>query len=133
MRLVLVSLIALSVYGQATRSVSLAWTHSAPAGLTYNMYRASGSCTPRPTMWTKLNTAPITAMSYLDQNVALGSWCYYVTAVGGGLESGPSNDAGAAVAPRPPEGLNGTVAIAEITVDRDGALAAKLEVKVPAK
>ena len=129
MRTILVLLFTVTAWAQTARSVALSWTDTKnPAGTTYNAYRATAACTPVPT-FTKINTAPISTKSYTDSNVSLGTYCYYVTAVGGGLESAPSNNAGAAVAPYPPEGLTGTVATAEITVKPDGELAAKLEVK----
>jgi fibronectin type 3 domain-containing protein len=48
------------------------------------------------------NTSPVTNTTYLDSPVATGAtYCYEVTAVLGGLESTPSNQAIAAVPPSP--------------------------------
>jgi len=93
-----VPLLATPVYCQ--RSVQLNWQPSPSAGgnpsLTYNVYRAS-TCAGQ---FSKLNASGISATAYVDTSVALGAtYCYQVTAVLNGLESGPSNQAIAAVPP----------------------------------
>lgn len=58
-----------------------------PAGTTYNVYRASGTCAS-PSTFT-LIASGIMAHTYTDIGVPPGNYCYQVTAVNGGLESGP--------------------------------------------
>jgi hypothetical protein len=94
--------------GQAssgTHSVMLTWNASpdAPANptLTYNAYRLTGACSSTAT-FTKINTAPITALTFTDASVAPGAYCYYVTAALNGIESVPSNQAAAAILVLPP-------------------------------
>jgi fibronectin type 3 domain-containing protein len=84
-------------------AVKLSWTASSDASanpsLTYNVYRAS-SCAGH---FALINSAPVTATSYVDPSSAAGAaYCYQVTAVLAGLESAPSNQAIAAV-PSPPD------------------------------
>ena len=78
--------------------VRVSWVASSDAAanpsLTYNVYRAA-TC---PGQFAKLNSAPVSSTSYLDNTVATGaSYCYQVTAVLAGLESQPSNQAVATV------------------------------------
>jgi len=82
------------------RTVQITWQASSSAAgnpsLTYNVYRASTCAGP----FLKLNSSGVSATNYLDTNVAVGAaYCYQVTAVLNGLESGPSNQAFAAVPP----------------------------------
>jgi len=81
----------------AQHNVSLAWTASTSAAgnpsLTYNVYRSSG-CSGT---FALVNTAPISATSFLDVAVPPGTYCYQATAVLTGLESTPSNEASAIV------------------------------------
>jgi hypothetical protein len=81
-------------------SVRLTWTASSDAAanpsLTYNVYRAA-TC---PEHFAKINSAPVTGTSYVDNNVGAGAaYCYQVTAVLSAVESVPSNQAVAAVPP----------------------------------
>ena len=77
---------------QATpHSVALSWTASSDAAanptLTYNVYRAPSACSASSS-FTKLNTAAITAVTYTDSTVTVGSiYCYSVTAVLNSSES----------------------------------------------
>lgn len=81
----------------AQHNVSLVWTASTSAAgnpsLTYNVYRSSG-CSGT---FVLLNTASISATSFLDVAVPPGTYCYQATAVLAGLESTPSNEASAVV------------------------------------
>jgi len=81
----------------AQHNVSLTWTASTSAAgnpsLTYNIYRSSGCSST----FAILNTAPISATSFLDIAVPPGTYCYQATAVLAGLESTPSNQASAVV------------------------------------
>lgn len=82
---------------RAQHNVTLTWTASTSAAgnpsLTYNIYRSSG-CSGG---FAVLNTAPISATSFLDVAVPPGTYCYQATAVLAGLESIPSNQASAVV------------------------------------
>lgn len=83
------------------RSVTLNWTDTVnPAGTTWNVYRAPGLCTASP-VFVKLTATPLTVKTYVDSTVVSGSYCFQVTAVLNGVESGPSNQAGATY-PSPP-------------------------------
>lgn len=100
------------------RSVDLSWTASVTPGVTYNVYRAPAACSPLPTNFVKQNAAPIATTSFSNTGVPTGTYCYYVTAAAAGLESGPSNNAGAAVGPIAPTGLTVTVQVAvNVTVN----------------
>lgn len=82
---------------QQSESTYLRWTSSSDAAanpsLTYNVYRAS-FCSGA---FTKLNTAPVTSTTYLDNQPPPGTYCYRVTAVLNGIESAPSNLATATI------------------------------------
>ena len=86
-------LIAPCALAQQSQSTYLRWTASSSAAsnpsLTYNVYRAN-SCTGT---FTKINAAAVVLTTYLDNQPAVGSYCYQVTAVLNGVESGASNDA----------------------------------------
>jgi Rhamnogalacturonan I lyases beta-sheet domain len=102
MLLGLVSLASVSASAQS-QSTYLSWVASASAAsnpsLTYNIYRAS-LCSGT---FVKINAAPVTATSYLDDQPAPGSYCYEVTAVLSGSESAPSNTAAATILPIQPQ------------------------------
>ena len=102
-------LFASAAMGQATRSVTLTWADNTnPAGTTYNVFKAPLACSANPTNYARIASA-VAAKTYLDQNVAIGAYCYYVTAVYASQESGRSPTALAAVGPFPPDGLVVTV------------------------
>lgn len=89
---------------QAAHSAVIKWNASADAAanpsLSYNVYRFQGTCPTGTTpTFTKINTAPITSLSFTDSNLSLGSVCYYVTAVLNGAESVPSATAGGTIPP----------------------------------
>jgi fibronectin type 3 domain-containing protein len=94
---------ALALYAMPARaqnSVKITWSPSSSAAgnpsLTYNVYRAS-SC---PGQFSKVNSTAVTGTTYIDATVAAGAaYCYQVTAVLGGIESTPSNQAVVAVPP----------------------------------
>jgi fibronectin type 3 domain-containing protein len=89
----------------STHSATLAWTDTSnPAGTTYSVYRASGLCSASPT-FTKIASA-VAVKTYVDTTVQPGAYCYQVTAIFGGVESGPSNQAGAPVPTDAPSGLS---------------------------
>src|SRR5271154_6260935 len=81
-------------------TVRITWTASSDAAanpsLTYNVYRAA-TCAGS---FAKINSAPVTSTSYVDSGTGAGAaYCYQVTSVLAGVESGPSNQAVAAVPP----------------------------------
>lgn len=103
MKFVVLSLFTLlSLNAQTGRTVKLSWTDNAnPTGTTYSVKRANGLCAGTPTFNT-ISTG-VTTKTYDDKNVPVGAnYCYVVTATFGGLESSPSNTAGAAVNPAAP-------------------------------
>jgi hypothetical protein len=82
--------------------VVLSWTASTDAAanptLTYNVYKFSGVCTTTGSpVFTKINTAPVTTLTYTDSTVTTGTFCYYVTAVLNGAESAPSTQVSAVI------------------------------------
>lgn len=84
-------------------SVVLAWMDAKnSAGTTYNVKRATGSCSGTPA-FTILATG-VTALAYTDSSVTAGTaYCYEVTASLNGDESAPSNTVNPQVpAPPPP-------------------------------
>lgn len=111
--LILVACLTPSLFAQG-RSVKLDWTdNSNPAGTTYNIKRAVGLCSGTPNF---SNVASgVTVKTYTDANVAVGNYCYVVTASFSGLESAPSNSAGAGVLPVPP--TLGNITVAEVRVE----------------
>lgn len=91
----------------AGHSVTLEWTSSPDAGVTYNIYRAAVSCPTSgiPSAPTKIGTG-INLLTYTDSAVSVGStYCYYATASLSGLESVPSNTVQAVILPSPPTAL----------------------------
>lgn len=106
-------LLAASVMGQqVTRTVVLTWDDATnPAGTRYQVYKATGACdaTPAPA-FAKLGTE-VTEKTYTENAVPIGRYCYRVTAVANGVESPPSNLAGADVPPAAPGGLSITVQV----------------------
>jgi hypothetical protein len=104
---VLALALALASPAKAQHSASLSWTASSDAAanptLAYNVYRLTGACPSSGTAgFTKLNTTPVTATSFTDATIVLGSACYYVTATLNGTESVPSNATSAVILPGAP-------------------------------
>ena len=92
-------------------SVTLTWNASPDAAtnpsLAYNIYRVAASCSSTAT-FTKINSSPISGLTYTDTNVVTGgTYCYTSTAILNGLESVFSNQAPAVILPAPPSGLAG--------------------------
>jgi hypothetical protein len=87
-------------------SVSLTWTASTDAGVSYNVYRLSGACPASGASgFTKITGTPVSTTAYTDATLAPGSYCYYATAVLNGAESVPSNLASAVILPAAPTAL----------------------------
>jgi hypothetical protein len=109
--IVVLFLIALPLQAQTVHTVKLTWNDTVnPTGTTYNVYRAAAACSTNPTL-TKLNTSPITVMTYTDSTVTNGTtYCYAATAVGPGGESAFSNDAPAVIV-APPNAITITVTV----------------------
>ena len=106
--LAILALAALLAAQTLQHSVVLTWTDSAnPTGTTYSVYRATGLCSGTPT-FSKLATA-VSGLTYTDQTVQPGNYCYQVTATANGVESAPSNTALAPVPSWPPQQLSVTV------------------------
>lgn len=105
-------LLAASLHGQPplpTHTVTLAWVDiQNPAGATsFSVYRATGVCSGSPS-FSKIASA-IVARAYVDSTVTVGNYCYYVTAMSSGVESGASNQALAPVPSFAPQMLTVTV------------------------
>ena len=87
-------------------SVILNWQESSPNDpvSSYNVYRSATPTGP----FTKINTSPITGLTFTDTNVKSGdTWSYEATAVdANNVESDPSNVVTAKVpGPNAPTGL----------------------------
>lgn len=110
-----------TIMAQQARSVNLQWEYSDRTGITFNVYRFDGPCPTSgvaPNPLTKLNTAPITELSYSDTTVVTGGkYCYAATAEANGLESVYSNTAEALLLPKPPGKLQSIVVTLQITVE----------------
>jgi len=77
-------------------AVKLTWIASTTPGVTYNVYRVTESSGKTE----KLNTAPISELSFTDQHPVDGEkYTYYLTAVAGTTESAHSNSAKAVIPP----------------------------------
>lgn len=109
MRLLLfVAMIAIAQAQTPTRSVTLTWADTAnPAGTTYSVYRASGSCSGTPTFVRV--TSGLTAKTYVDSPVTPGNYCYTATATLNSVESDQAVPVGVVVRPFPPSSVTGVV------------------------
>lgn len=119
----LLVLLLFSIFGgvsfgaNPTYSVILSWTSSTDSTSTnpgtVNVYRFTGSCpaTPTTTGFTQIATNQAAAGSFTDSVVNLGTtYCYFVTAVIGGLESNPSITFQGSIPAQPqPPGLTGKI------------------------
>lgn len=102
-------LLAAPLFGQTTHKVTLTITDTVnPSGTSYNVYRASGACSTSLTL-TKIGTT--STKTFIDSNLAAGSYCYSATAVDSlGDESAQSPQAGAVI-PTPPSAVTITVTV----------------------
>lgn len=93
----LLLVLAVPALGQsAPKKVVITWNDTLnPTGTTYNIYRAAAACSTNPTL-AKINTAPVTVMTYTD-SPGPGTYCYAATAVGPGGESALSNQSPATI------------------------------------
>src|ERR1700751_2810980 len=77
-----------------SHSVKLTWVASTTPGVTYNIYRVTESTGKVE----KLNSAPITGLTFTDPHPVNGEkYTYYATAVAGTAESARSNPAKATI------------------------------------
>lgn len=82
--------------GAVPHAVTLSWTASVSAGVAgYNVYRSGTTGGP----YTKVNTALVAGLTYMDTSVMAGQTYYYVTTAvdGSGNESVYSNEASASI------------------------------------
>lgn len=114
-RLLLGVMLMLGLHGQTTHQATLIWTDPGnPVGTTYNIYRQASACPSQvitsTTGFTRLNSTPVTGLTFVDTPLTVGSsYCYVVTAMVGTLESAPSNGAGGTPFPFSPVNLQITV------------------------
>jgi len=86
----------LLLQGPSAHKVKLTWTASTTPGVKYNVYRVTGSTGKNE----KLNTDPITELTFTDDHPVNGEkYTYFVTAVAGSAESAYSNPAKATIPP----------------------------------
>jgi hypothetical protein len=91
------------------RNVVIAWTASTTPNVTYNVYRLANPCAGTGTA-VKLTATPITALTYTDPDVPIGTFCYWATSwlqAASVQESGPSNKQEVTIIqqPNPPTNL----------------------------
>jgi hypothetical protein len=94
-----VNTVAQTLSGTGARNVLLTWGASSTSGVTYNVYRCTGSCASPLTGFTQIKTG-VNALTYTDDDPALVSgttYFYAITAALTGVESDPSNVASATV------------------------------------
>lgn len=101
---VLIAILVAPACAQAAHQAVLKWGASPDAAanpaLGYNVYRLAGACSASGTAgFSKVNAAPITALTFTDSGLGVGPVCYYVTSTLNGAESAPSNTAGGTVGP----------------------------------
>lgn len=94
---------------QVTRNVTLTWEDTKnPAATTYTVERFAGNCSESGSFASI--ASGVTAKTFQD-TVPLGRYCYRVKAVFSGLESEPSNTAGASAGPFSPLNLQITLTV----------------------
>ena len=98
-------LIALPASAQGTHSVVLTWTASVDGGAV-TVYRAPGACSAS-SVFASVTTG-VTANTYTDSAISVGTYCYQITTVVNGTESLPSNQATARILPSAPTALVAT-------------------------
>jgi len=93
-----VSVVLTGAGSAVQHSVTVAWDEASPAPSGYNVYRGTQSGGP----YSKLNSAPLTVLTFTDNTVSSGTTYFYVvTSVApDGSESGFSSQV-TAVVPNP--------------------------------
>ncbi len=101
-------LVSVSV-AEKTHTATVVWTDpDNPSGAaTYSVYRATGLCSGSPT-FSKVATA-LTALSYVDSSVTVGTYCFQITATQSNVESAASPSGSGTVQPFPPQTVVVTV------------------------
>jgi fibronectin type 3 domain-containing protein len=92
-----INTLAQTFSGTGARNVLLTWGASTTSGVTYNVYRCSGTCASYPTGFSQIATG-INVLTYTDADSALTlgqTYVYAVTAVNAGGESTPAISNGA--------------------------------------
>jgi fibronectin type 3 domain-containing protein len=90
----------------AQHKATLSWTASTDPGVSYNVYRSTAS----GVYTTPVNTTPVSATSFIDTTVVVGTKYFYVVrATLGGVESVNSNEVSATIPLLAPGGLVLTV------------------------
>jgi hypothetical protein len=99
--------LVVNLSGTAQHWVALNWSASPTQGVTYNVYRqtqSGGACgEPSSTTYSRINNSPIGTTAFNDSDPGLGAadtYCYAVSAVDSGGESGLSG-AAAVLIPSP--------------------------------
>jgi hypothetical protein len=92
----------------AAQPANLGWTASTTPGTSVDLYRATGTCPG--TAYALLQANLPAGGPATDATVTVGNtYCWYVTAVLGGIQSPPSNTLQLSVAPTAPSNLTGSV------------------------
>lgn len=99
--LALLLLCALSAGAQDTK---LSWDSSVTPAVTYNVWHKNSACNST-NPFVKLNTAPVTVLTFTHVNAPAGVSCYTVRSESGGLESANSNLLTVNLPPAPPTNL----------------------------
>jgi hypothetical protein len=96
--LVILLLLSRLLLAQTSHTVTLTWVDSSnPAGTTYNVKRATGTCSGTPAFSTIASAVAV--KTFTDSTVTIGNYCYIVTAVFSSIESAPSNSVNPVVGP----------------------------------
>ena len=107
-RLLIFAFLLFAVPCTAQTSVSLSWDASSTPGVSYNLYRTktvAGCATAGPGC-IKVNTAPISVLTFSDTVSASGRWFYVARAVDAdGVESANSNELAVILPPASPSNL----------------------------
>ena len=107
-RWVLFVVLLFAVPCAAQSSISLSWDASATPGVSYNLYRTktSGGCATVNPGCVKVNTTPISVLTFTDSVAASGRWFYVARAVDAdAIESANSNELAVILPPAPPANL----------------------------
>lgn len=102
--LLFLGIAAFPLRAQAAHSAVIKWNASSDAAanptLGYNVYKLVGACPASGTAgFAKVNSTPISALTFTDSGIGVGPVCYYVTSTLNAAESIPSNTAGGTVSP----------------------------------
>ncbi len=88
----------------AQTQVVVKWKASPNApGATYALYRFDGPCGLEMATAQKVNSAPITGLTYTDTVTTAGTFCYFAKASDGTHESQFSNQSEVLITPAPPQ------------------------------